>query len=165
MIRAQSPRWSEGDLLGIGIVMLIALLGTVWLLRKKKIRISQAFAGMMILGYVLWVFGSTVLTRESSVRRYELEFLWSWRVILQGNREILWESLLNMGLLFPVGFLLPVIFRRKCPWYYGVFAGIMISGVIEVSQLILCRGLFELDDILHNTIGCMLGTLLMNLIK
>ncbi len=164
MIRAQNPKWSKGNLFGIGIVMLMALLGAVWLLRKEKIRISQAVTGMLALGYVLWVFGSTVLTRESSVRRCELEFLWSWRVILQGNREILWESLLNVGLLFPVGLLLPAIFKSKCSWYCGLCVGILISGVIEVSQLVLCRGLFELDDILHNTIGCILGIWLMNLI-
>lgn len=31
--------------------------------------------------------------------------------------------------------------------------------VIEVSRLVLCRGLFEFDDIIHNSLGCMLGIL------
>lgn len=33
---------------------------------------------------------------------------------------------------------------------------------IEISQLWLCRGLFEFDDIIHNSLGCMLGCLLGN---
>ena len=33
----------------------------------------------------------------------------------------------------------------------------MISAVIEVSQLVFMRGLFEWDDMIHNRIGCMVG--------
>ncbi|MFR5484739.1 MAG: VanZ family protein [Blautia massiliensis (ex Durand et al. 2017)] len=31
------------------------------------------------------------------------------------------------------------------------------SFVIELLQLITCRGLFEFDDIIHNGFGCMMG--------
>lgn len=31
--------------------------------------------------------------------------------------------------------------------------------VLRHLQLVLCRGLFEFDDIIHNSFGCMLGTL------
>ena len=32
-----------------------------------------------------------------------------------------------------------------------------MSGLIEVVQLILHRGLFEFDDIVHNTFGTVIG--------
>ena len=37
------------------------------------------------------------------------------------------------------------------------FIGILISAVIEVSQLVFMRGLFEWDDMIHNRIDC-IGT-------
>lgn len=38
------------------------------------------------------------------------------------------------------------------------------SAVIETGQLVLCRGLFEWDDILHNGLGCMAGSLVIGII-
>lgn len=37
--------------------------------------------------------------------------------------------------------------------------GLIASAVIEVLQLVLCRGLFEFDDMIHNGFGCMLGSM------
>ena len=37
--------------------------------------------------------------------------------------------------------------------------GVLISAVIETSQLIFMRGLFEWDDMIHNGLGCMVGCL------
>ena len=76
-----------------------------------------------------------------------------------GTLYLLQENLLNILLLLPVGFLLPGIFDRRLKWWQGLIVGIMVSSAIEVSQLVLCRGLFEFDDINHNSLGCMLGTL------
>lgn len=38
--------------------------------------------------------------------------------------------------------------------------GLGISAVIELSQLILCRGWFEWDDMIHNMLGCVCGYLI-----
>lgn len=35
--------------------------------------------------------------------------------------------------------------------------GVILSLMIELSQLIFRLGLFEWDDILHNALGCALG--------
>ena len=51
---------------------------------------------------------------------------------------------------------------RKLKWWIGLLVGIAVSSAIEISQLLLCRGLFEFDDIIHNSLGCMLGCLLGN---
>ena len=72
---------------------------------------------------------------------------------------LLRENLLNIVMLFPAGMLLPFVFgnRGKIRWWYGLLFGIFISGCIEGLQLILCRGLFEFDDMIHNSLGCMVG--------
>ena len=35
--------------------------------------------------------------------------------------------------------------------------GFVFSSVIELSQLVLKRGLCEFDDVFHNTLGCAVG--------
>ena len=52
--------------------------------------------------------------------------------------------------------------RQKTEMVDGMLVGIAVSFAIEISQLLLCRGLFEFDDIIHNSLGCMLGCLLGN---
>ena len=63
-------------------------------------------------------------------------------------------------MLLPMGILLPVavrddvggkLFRRV------VLSGFFTSFTIEVMQLLLKRGLFEFDDMFHNTIGVAIG--------
>lgn len=40
--------------------------------------------------------------------------------------------------------------------------GVLISAVIETSQLVFMRGLFEWDDMIHNGLGCMVGCLVVD---
>ena len=44
----------------------------------------------------------------------------------------------------------------------GLLIGIGISFSIELLQLVLCRGLFEFDDIIHNSLGFLIGILISN---
>ena len=64
--------------------------------------------------------------------------------------------------IITAGILLPGVTGRKLKWWMGLLVGIAVSSAIEISQLLLCRGLFEFDDIIHNSLGCMLGSLLGN---
>ena len=142
------------------------------LLRLHKIVIIQAVCGLLLLTFLSIVFGSTVFTRTPGIRQYQPEVFWSWKEILgigtcgrlgsTTGDGLLQENLLNILLLFPAGILLPGVTGRKLKWWMGLLVGIAVSSAIEISQLLLCRGLFEFDDIIHNSLGCMLGSLLGN---
>lgn len=68
------------------------------------------------------------------------------------------EILLNILMLVPCGILLPLIYKiKKSKFMNTILTGMVISCCIEALQLILRRGLFEFDDIIHNTIGCAVG--------
>lgn len=139
------------------------------LLCQKKICISQAVSFVILFVFLAVVFESTVLSRRSGIRQYHLEIFWSWKVIIESGvkKDVLFqwgllkENLLNIILLFPVGVLLPVVINRKVSWKMALFVGVVISACIEVLQLVLCRGFFEFDDIIHNGLGCMLGAICM----
>lgn len=98
---------------------------------------------------------STVLSRAPFIGPHlQLSLFWSYRA---HSTELLKENFLNVFLLMPVGILLPMMgvnMRRT------VLFGACWSGLIETLQLVTRRGLFELDDIFHNTLGVVIGYLI-----
>lgn len=137
-----------------------------FLYKCGKVNKAQIIAGLLLFTYYCIVLESTVFTRKNQgYHAYELEVFWSWKdVIRYHSREMLKENLLNIALLFPFGLLLPFSFYKRLRWWQGLVMGLIASALIEVLQLILCRGLFEFDDMIHNGIGCMLGSILMGLL-
>lgn len=62
-----------------------------------------------------------------------------------------------MVMLLPAGVLVPLSLGRRLSARSLVLCGILLSGCIEVLQYVLERGLFEWDDIIHNTLGLVVG--------
>lgn len=153
--------WTVREIMMFSVIFLVIVCFLIYLLRNQKIVLSQAVAVLVLFLFLAVIFGSTVFTRTpKSYYEYELELFWSWRLVLHGNSAMLKENLLNMLMLLPAGLLLPVVAGRKLCWWKGLLIGVLISAVIETSQLIFCRGLFEWDDMIHNGIGCMTGCII-----
>lgn len=57
-----------------------------------------------------------------------------------------------------------MLLPKKLTWLAFVIS-IMLSCGIEVTQLLLHRGLFEFDDIIHNTFGAVAGIVLYLLVS
>lgn len=172
MIKHNRP-WSIREIIAFIIVFIVLSLILSVLVLIKKIRVSQAIASLLFLTFLAIVFASTVFTRQPGERMYQLEVFWSWKEIFKIGEcgrlgsagtegGLLQENLLNMILLLPAGMLLPFVFDRKIRWWQGLLVGVLISSGIESLQLILCRGLFEFDDIIHNAFGCMVGAILVS---
>ena len=133
------------------------------LLKNKKIKVSQFIAGESLFLFLVVVLASTVFTRTSNgVRTYELIHFWSWYEIIAGNTALFEEIVLNMILIFPAGMLLPFVLNKKIKWYKAFVWGFIFSAFIEVCQLVLCRALFEWDDMIHNALGAMVGCIVSN---
>lgn len=172
IINTHNPIWSANELIIIQAVLLFVIILLIVLCRRKHILCSQAVAGFLLLLYPITVLGSTVFARMPEARRYQLEVFWSWKKIFRSvaqdgtmlQNQLFQENILNILMLFPAGFLLPLVFARKIKWYQGLLFGMVFSSGIELLQLFLCRGLFELDDIIHNSFGCMIGALVGNVV-
>ena len=162
IIITHNRAWTIREVICFSVIFCLALILALRLLRKKKINVPQAVSGLILLTFLAVVFGSTVFTRNpGSAPKYELELFWSWKkVIYEGSQSLLKENLLNMILLFPMGILLPAALWRRLSWWQGFLSGAAVSAVIELCQLLLCRGLFEWDDMIHNGIGCMAGCMI-----
>lgn len=156
------PEWTAFEavvffsvLIGVTALLLIQVL-------RRRMRWVQAVSALLLVTYLMLVFGSTVFMRQPGTRQAEYELFWSWKVVYQAFEEgythsLFWEILLNIALFVPIGALLPLAIGRKQGIWLALVAGILISASIEGLQLWLCRGLFEFDDIFDNTLGCVLG--------
>lgn len=63
----------------------------------------------------------------------------------------------NVFMLVPLGFMLPILSEKFRSIRNIAIAGLVFSLFIEFSQYYTGRGLFEVDDILHNTLGAVAG--------
>lgn len=158
IILTHNRKWSPLELGSFSAVFLFITAVLFVLLRKKKIILSQMISGLLLVGYLGMVFASTVFTRTSDGSwHYELIPFWSWHEVLIGNTYMFTEIVLNIILFIPIGILIPLLIHKRIKWWHGMLLGILLSSIIEVSQLMTCRGLFEWDDMIHNGIGCMVG--------
>lgn len=147
------------DWFAAGILAVIVASVAARLRKRAQINICQAIALVLLVTYIFLVFSSTVFSRHyTGVHSYRLLPFWSYREIYKEDRmELLVENLLNVILLMPVGFLLPVISRRM-KLRHIILVAFVMSYTIEVLQLIFCKGLFEwVDDPFHNVLGAAAG--------
>lgn len=64
----------------------------------------------------------------------------------------------NLVMLIPVGVLLYLL--KKITIKQAAITGFLISACIETLQFITYRGFFEWDNMLHNAVGCAIGSLM-----
>ena len=145
----------------IALLLMLAT-GFVCFYRKRDILVSVSWG--LLVGYIFLIFASTVITRTVKAD-YDFEWrpFWSYVAIKEGKEYLLSLNSANVLMLMPVGFLVSCIRDMDCK--KAVLVGVLVSSVIEISQLVLKRGLFEFDDIFHNTVGCVVGYLIYKLLE
>lgn len=95
---------------------------------------------------------------------YNLELFREIRRFIVYREQLGWKAVvLNLGGnvvgFMPFGFILPVVSRRGRTWYNTFLLGFFLSLCIESTQLVFKVGSFDVDDLLLNTVGGILGFL------
>ena len=114
--------------------------------------------GALVIEYYFLVLCSTVICRTAPVlKRVELKPFYNYVDIWNGVdfKRTLMEILLNVALFVPIGFLLGGMMPKG--FLKVLLTGCLLSIIIELLQLASGRGLCETNDVIHNTVGCMLG--------
>ena len=95
------------------------------------------------------------------------EPMFAWRpfgsykdIVENGSAEMLLQCAFNIGMFIPLGFLLPKCFEALRKKRYTILIAMCGSLLIEVIQGALGMGLFEIDDVMNNTIGAVIGIVL-----
>lgn len=124
------------------------IIGVMVWAATKKVRVSLCWC------YIFIAVAITVLSRDSYIgKHFQPHLFWSWSVPRVRNQLVM-----NIVGFIPFGILLSPSLGWKC-----VPAVTIFSLIIEILQLILQRGLFEFDDVLHNSIGALIGVCLFQL--
>ena len=147
------------DVGGVYYLAAIVFAVVIWgALRNKKI--TNRVALTILLPYLFLVVISTIITRRvRGEQHFNLVPFWTIEAILTGGKKKAWlvnEVVLNILMLVPVGLLTPVLFEER-KMVGTLLLGTGISMVIEFLQLITYRGLAEIDDIIFNTFGVIVG--------
>lgn len=129
-----------------------------WMLSEKFVRVLFLF---IFLCSVAFVLNETIFSREVSEEyKYNYHLFWSYKADDPFTHYYFWQNVWNVILFIPIGLLLPLAFKR-CRWWTAFLLGFCFSCFIEILQLVSMRGFSELDDVFHNTLGCMIGFLMM----
>ena len=118
-------------------------------------------AALFLLEYIILLFCSTVIFRPTGdTRQYDFHPFWSYNAIQEGREDLLAENIMNVVVFIPVGLILGLLLKVKGSWLIALMTGLAISVTIEALQFFLMRGFSEVDDVMHNTLGCILGYIL-----
>lgn len=139
----------------LGTAVLIAVKG--W---SKGVRNSL---GLLLIEYVFLLYASTVIFRKAAkVRACDFSPFWSY-----SKPELMQENIMNAVVFVPVGLIIGTQIAQKTQkgWLVAILVGAGLSVGIETLQFLFKRGFSEVDDVMHNTIGCAIGYGLLLLIK
>lgn len=147
------------------VLLSFFLIGVVALFVWNSKKVSRCILWMFLGEYLTIIYGRTVIFRKVHPKAsHFLTPFWSYNRILKGeDQPFLFEIILNVVLFIPVGLLLGLQLtkgtkKQRC--LKAILVGMGLSLGIEVLQLVFKKGSFEVDDIIHNTLGCFIGFLL-----
>lgn len=127
----------------------------------RTIAILALLAYLLLLSYLLFFSSTYGRTAELGIRYNLTPFLEIRRglehIDTVGYRYVIVNILGNIVAFMPFGFLLPLVSERKV---HVVKAGVMtflLSLAAETIQLLSGTGAFDVDDLILNTVGGVLG--------
>ena len=140
--------------------LIVIAVNVIQRIRKKNhMKIWQMALSICLFGvlcvYLSYLVSLTLSGREPGSRsnKVNLEILGTWR----SDGTLSTHAAENVLLFIPFGILVPLTTRFFKKWWNLVLIAFISSMIIELSQLITGRGFFEIDDILLNTGGAVIG--------
>ena len=159
-----------------------ALLVLLWIASKvidKKM--LRKIAAVVFVIYIFVVLYITLLGRTGHQELHiSLVPFWSYWVMLRGVFRALcqcdwrgvmqevkfigyptWSSLaLNILLFVPLGMLTPIVIKSFGSLKKNFIFAFLLSLSIEILQIITKKGWFDVDDVINNTLGTVIGFIL-----
>lgn len=141
----------------------VVLVGTIFVavinsfFKNKKWYKYLCLAG--IIAFATVILAGTIFSRSSDIRGYTLNLIpfASLKIAIQGNEEGFRVCYMNSLLFYPLGCLFFGYNNKRFKTIYYIIAGLLLSVIIEVLQFVLHLGVAEIDDIIFNTLGVILG--------
>jgi glycopeptide antibiotics resistance protein len=108
------------------------------------------------------LFFSERYGRDSVTQQFNLQLFKEIKRFIKHREQIGLEGFVvnifgNVIAFMPYGFLLPLLNRAYRRFFIIAILSIVFSLVVETAQLLLRVGVFDVDDILLNSLGGVLG--------
>ncbi|PGC62593.1 VanZ family protein [Bacillus toyonensis] len=135
---------------------------------EKKFTVQQIILLILIIGYYSLALSATSFGRSDDIayaRTIDFDVLSvykkAWNTF---SFSSFFHIIVNIGMLFPLGVLLPLFSNvfQKIKWM--LTSAIIASLLIEILEFTMQRGSMELVDLLHNILGMMLGYSVLNIV-
>ena len=159
----QLIKWCIPALMG-GFAVILVLMGIYRAYRyifhgKKQITKIQAVGVGLLCCWALLVLGLTSFSRGSNFTgsvniNFLSGYISAWNNWSIGELQLI---IFNMIMFAPLGFLLPLVWKRAEKLWVTIVASLGFTGAIEIFQFFTGTGIFELDDLFHNLIGSIFG--------
>jgi glycopeptide antibiotics resistance protein len=142
--------------------------GSLWMKTVQSSFYVYLFMVLSLTGYfILFREGASGGWWERMVQRVEngdrvnLHLFRIFSIYHFSDKQILG----NLALLFPFGMYLPLLFPKRNRFFSVLIASLLFSVIIETIQLITRFRVADIDDVLLNTTGALLGFILFQLLS
>lgn len=187
LISRMQGLFTSDDMLIFAVVLALICLLPVFLLMFRRRGSVRAVALVLFVIYIFGNLSFTILNREVLSDNYlilqptgdfrsafylDLGLTGTIRVLFRDglkaalssihirNSAMAREVFLNILLYIPMGYLIPFVFKSlRSHVFLVTFIGFLCSCATETAQLIYHIGYFQLDDIVTNTLGCLIGAI------
>lgn len=129
---------------------------------KNMKRNTVVISIVLLIIYIVVTLCFVLLTREYT-NKASIQTEWFWGYKVDNPRILYADNLRNILLFLPIGCLVGLI-APKHKLLAATLVGLFLSETIECSQLIWHRGTFDVDDLFNNTVGALLGGLVVVLV-
>ncbi len=119
---------------------------------------SRLIVAKLTVAYLIFLFGVTLggFYHPGAIPNL-VPFHTMEHDIRKGGWEFLINFVGNVVVTLPVGWIVPFFLGRRCGVWKVTAAGMMLSSTIEILQGLSRRRVADVDDVILNTIGGLLG--------
>lgn len=133
--------------------------------KERIISITIFVIYIIALGYFLFFAESMGRTTRGDEYHYNLQPLFEikriWRSShILGMKYVILNFAGNVIAFIPFGYLLPKMLKKKPRLFHTVLFSFEFSLLVELTQLISRTGSFDVDDLILNTFGGLIGYIL-----
>lgn len=144
----------------IGILLIACWSAIACKIYQKKKKFWKLVNLILLISAVILILYLTLLDRYTEVREIVLIPFYSF-IEARKQPEVYRTLLMNVFLFLPYGlsfpYALPEHFENKVR--ITVLSALCFSAIIEGCQCFLCLGRCEIDDVIMNTFGAVIGSL------
>ena len=145
-------------LLALLVVVMLAMFLRTCITNRYDMRPWPVVLFVVYMGVVLYltIFMRVGVLESSTIRITPFDGI--QRAVLEGDTEMLQHMLLNVILFLPFGYLIPAMDPEHLRhWSFAMLGGLMTSTVIEGIQMVFRLGEADVDDLVANALGAVIG--------